>query len=70
MLEAARLSVPYMRTLWDAAEAKSRAAVLRAGVEFTTVNRASFEKAAAPLRASYLAKPQLERLYRAIRAAA
>lgn len=67
VLEAARLSVPYMRTLWDAAEAKSRAAVQRAGVQFTAVNRASFEAAAAPLRASYLEKPQLERLYRAIR---
>ena len=40
---------------------------MRAGVEFTTVNRAAFEAAAAPLRASYLVNPQLERLYLAIR---
>ncbi|HZF15064.1 MAG TPA: TRAP transporter substrate-binding protein [Steroidobacteraceae bacterium] len=65
--ETARLSVPYMRALWDKAEAESRAAVQKAGVEITSVDRAAFEAAAAPLRNSYLAAPALARLHRAIR---
>jgi tripartite ATP-independent transporter DctP family solute receptor len=68
--EAARLSVPYMRGLWDQAESASRAAIIRGGVAITAVDRAAFEAAAKPLRDSYLAKPELARLYRAIRAAA
>ena len=67
---AATQSVPYMRELWDRAEADSRAAVIAAGVSVTEVDRAAFHRAAQPVLSSYLEDAELERLYRDIRAAA
>ena len=67
---AATQSVPYMRELWDRAEADSRAAVIAAGVQVTEVDRAAFHRAAQPVLSSYLEDSELERLYRDIRAAA
>ena len=56
---AATQSVPYMRQLWDSSEASARAAVEKAGVTVTQVNRMAFRKAAAPLLASYMNDPEL-----------
>ncbi|HSD75315.1 MAG TPA: TRAP transporter substrate-binding protein [Steroidobacteraceae bacterium] len=67
---AATQSVPYMRELWDRAEAESRAAVIAAGVQVTEVDRAAFHRAAEPVLASYLKDPELQRLYAGIRALA
>jgi len=67
---AATQSVPYMRQLWDSSEASARAAVEKAGVTVTQVNRMAFRKAAAPLLASYMNDPELQRIYQEIRAVA
>jgi len=67
---AAVQSVPYMRTLWDTSEAQARAAVEKAGIRATPVNRAAFQKVAAPLLESYMKDPQLQRIYQEIRAVA
>jgi tripartite ATP-independent transporter DctP family solute receptor len=67
---AAAQSVPYMRTLWDSSEAASRAAVEKAGVRAIQVDRAAFQKVAAPILESYLKDPQLQRIYQEIRAVA
>jgi tripartite ATP-independent transporter DctP family solute receptor len=67
---AATASVPYMRTLWDSSEAASRAAVAKAGVRAIQVNRAAFQKVAAPILESYMKDPQLQRIYQEIRAVA
>jgi tripartite ATP-independent transporter DctP family solute receptor len=67
---AAAESVPYMRKLWDKSEAASRAAVEKAGVIVTQVDRAAFRKVAAPLLAAYMKDPLLQRVYQEIRAVA
>jgi tripartite ATP-independent transporter DctP family solute receptor len=67
---AATQSVPYMRTLWDRSEAASRAAVEKAGVRVLQVNRAAFQRVAAPMLESYMKDPQLQRIYQEIRAVA
>jgi len=67
---AAAQSVPYMRTLWDSSEAQARAAVEQAGIRATAVNRAAFQKVAAPIVESYMKDPQLQRIYQEIRAVA
>lgn len=67
---AAAESVPYMRKLWDTSEAASRAAVEKAGIQVTQVNRAAFQRVAAPLLAAYTKDPLLQRIYQEIRAVA
>jgi len=67
---AATRSVPYMRQLWDSSEAVARAAVEKAGVTITQVNRPAFQKVSAPLLAAYLANPELQQIYQQIRAVA
>jgi tripartite ATP-independent transporter DctP family solute receptor len=67
---AAAQSVPYMRTLWDTSEAEARAAVEKAGIRATPVNRAAFQKVTAPIVESYMKNPQLQRIYQEIRAVA
>jgi tripartite ATP-independent transporter DctP family solute receptor len=67
---AATQSVPYMRKLWDRAEAESRAAVIAAGVQVTEVDRAAFHGAAEPVLKAYLSDLELQRLYEDIRALA
>jgi TRAP-type C4-dicarboxylate transport system substrate-binding protein len=67
---AATQSVPYMRELWDRAEAESRAAVIAAGVQVTEVDRAAFHGAAEPVLKAYLSDLELQRLYEDIRALA
>jgi len=63
-------SVPYMRKLWDTSEETARAAVEKAGVRAIQVNRAAFQKVAAPIVESYMKDPQLLRIYQEIRAVA
>ena len=46
-----------MRTLWDEAEAKSRAAVLADGVQINDVNEQAFRAAAAPFVRGWLRDP-------------
>ena len=70
LLDVAAKSVPYMRGLWDRQESESRAAVEKAGVQVAQVDRRAFEKATAPMIASYLREPELRRLHRQIRALA
>jgi TRAP-type C4-dicarboxylate transport system substrate-binding protein len=59
-----------MRGLWDQAEAASKAKVLAAGIQVNEVDRAAFHQATAPLLRSYLKDPELDELYRGIRAVA
>ena len=59
-----------MRGLWDAAEERSRQAVLDAGVEINTVDQAAFVQATAPLLQRRLEPPGLRRLYDEIRSMA
>ncbi len=65
--EAARESVPFMRRLWDAAEATSRAAVLADGVKINEVDSAAFRRLTAPVLERHLQAPELRELYRSIR---
>jgi TRAP-type C4-dicarboxylate transport system substrate-binding protein len=67
---AAAQSVLYMRTLWDSSETASRAAVEKSGVHAIQVDRAAFQKVAAPILESYMKDPQLQRIYQEIRAVA
>jgi tripartite ATP-independent transporter DctP family solute receptor len=70
VVEAARASVPYMRTLWDQMEAESRALVLASGVKANDVDMAAFRKAAAPIHERYLADHASRDLFDGIRALA
>jgi TRAP-type C4-dicarboxylate transport system substrate-binding protein len=70
LLTTAARSVPYMRERWDRSEGESRAAVEKAGVKVTDVDREAFQKAAAPVLERYLKDTALNRLYRDIRALA
>jgi tripartite ATP-independent transporter DctP family solute receptor len=67
VVDVAEKSVPYMRGRWDRREADSRAAVEKAGVQVTEVDRAAFQAAVAPWRESYLRDPNLRRLHDRIR---
>jgi tripartite ATP-independent transporter DctP family solute receptor len=70
LLDIAQRSVPYMRGLWDQAEAASRDFVLAHGVRENDVDMAAFRAAAAPLLAAYRRDPRTDALYRAIQALA
>jgi tripartite ATP-independent transporter DctP family solute receptor len=67
---AATQSVTYMRELWDKAEEASKAKVVAAGVHVNEVDRAAFHRATAHVLEAYLQDPELDQLYRGIRAAA
>jgi tripartite ATP-independent transporter DctP family solute receptor len=67
VMEVARESVPYMRTLWDRMEAESRAAVLAAGVKSNDVDLPAFRNAAVPIHERYLRDSALRELYAGIR---
>lgn len=67
--QAAKDSVPYMRELWDAREAKSRAAVEAAGATITSeIDRQSFIDASQPVYDKFAADPALQELVKQIRA--
>jgi tripartite ATP-independent transporter DctP family solute receptor len=70
VLAAAEASVPYMRTLWDETEAKSRAAAIASGVQVTEVDRPAFRNATQPLLDAYLRDADLARLHATVREAA
>jgi tripartite ATP-independent transporter DctP family solute receptor len=70
LLELATRSVPYMRTLWDAAEQESRAAVRAAGIRMNAVDHAAFAAATRPLVERRLRAPELRSLYEEIRSLA
>jgi tripartite ATP-independent transporter DctP family solute receptor len=67
VVEAARESVPYMRTLWDKMEAESRAFVLAAGVQANDVDLPAFRKVAASIQEQYLADRSLRQIFHGIR---
>jgi tripartite ATP-independent transporter DctP family solute receptor len=67
LLSLATRSVPYMRELWDRAEAESRAHVTGAGVRVSEVDRAAFHGAAQPVLERHLHEATLARLHRGIR---
>ena len=67
LVEVAAQSVPMMRGLWDAYEAKSREHVLAHGVLANEVDRAAFQRSVAPLIDDYRRDAALDRQYRAIR---
>jgi tripartite ATP-independent transporter DctP family solute receptor len=70
VIEAARASVPVMRSLWDKMEAESRAHVLGAGVAANQADLAAFQRAAAPVLERYVQGNGLRTLYEGIRALA
>ena len=70
LLQLARESVPYMRSLWDRMEAESREHVLAAGIEVTEIDMPAFQRAAQPLLERYLESESLRSLYTQIRALA
>jgi TRAP-type C4-dicarboxylate transport system substrate-binding protein len=63
-------SVGYMRSLWDQAEATSRAAVQAAGVQINAVNMPAFRAVAEPFLRDWLNDPADMALYRSIRSLA
>jgi tripartite ATP-independent transporter DctP family solute receptor len=63
LLDIAQRSVPYMRSLWDKAEAASRDYVLGKGVRESDVDLDAFRAAAAPLLAAYRRDERLNALY-------
>jgi tripartite ATP-independent transporter DctP family solute receptor len=70
LTDLAAQSVPYMRQLWDTAEAQSRTAVLEAGVAINEVDRGAFVTATAPLLERWLDSAELRDLYDSIRSMA
>ncbi len=67
LLDIGKRSVEYMRSLWDESEKKSRDYVLANGVTANDVDRAAFERAAAPVVAKYREDADVDRYYRGIR---
>jgi tripartite ATP-independent transporter DctP family solute receptor len=70
LTDIATASVPYMRKLWDEAEAVSRAAVTADGVRINAVDTAAFHKAATPFVRGWLREPTEVALHDAIRSLA
>ena len=65
--KAARESVPFMRTLWDEREAKSRKVVEAAGSQIVTMtNRQEFVDAMKPVYAKFAGSPKLAGLVKRI----
>jgi tripartite ATP-independent transporter DctP family solute receptor len=58
--DAAKESVPYMRKLWDAKEAASRAAVEKGGAQIVTVDKKSFSDAMKPVYDKFITDPKLK----------
>lgn len=70
LLDIARRSVRIARDLWEVREASARAAAVAAGVVVGDVDEAAFRAAVEPMNAGYRRDAELDRLWRAIRAAA
>ena len=58
--DAAKESVPYMRKLWDAKEATSRAAVEKGGAQIVQVDKKSFSDAMKPVYDKFITDPKLK----------
>ncbi|MGS0744045.1 TRAP transporter substrate-binding protein [Glaciimonas sp. GG7] len=58
--QSAKESVPYMRQLWDAQEAKSRGIVEKSGVVITHPNKAEFEASMQPVYARFVTTPEMK----------
>lgn len=67
LLDIAARSVPYMRSLWDKSESDARDYVLARGVSANPVDRAAFQRSAAPVLARYRQDADVEKFYRGIR---
>jgi tripartite ATP-independent transporter DctP family solute receptor len=67
LLDIARRSVAYMRSLWDQSETDAREYVLARGVQANAVDRAAFGRAAAPVVERYRKDAEVDKYYRAIR---
>jgi TRAP-type C4-dicarboxylate transport system substrate-binding protein len=70
LIDAAQRSVPFMRELWDRAEAESLEKLRADGVHFNEVDLPAFRAAARPLLESLAADPVLRRTHSLIREAA
>ncbi|HEV8392227.1 MAG TPA: TRAP transporter substrate-binding protein [Dongiaceae bacterium] len=67
--KAAKESVPYMRELWDAQEARSRQTVEAGGATIITdIDRQGFVDAAKPVYDKFAADPKLQELIKQIQA--
>ena len=69
-LDIAERSVPYMRALWDKAEAASREFVLAHGVVENEADITAFRAAALPVLAQYRRDATTDAMYQSIRALA
>lgn len=70
LIETARESVPYMRSLWDRMEEDSRKHVIASGIQVCEIDQAAFHRAAQPVLERYLRTESLRTLYEQIRALA
>jgi tripartite ATP-independent transporter DctP family solute receptor len=68
LMQTARDSVPYMRTLWDRMEEDSRKHVIEAGIQISEIDAPAFRRAAQPMLERYLRSDSLRSLYEQIRA--
>jgi tripartite ATP-independent transporter DctP family solute receptor len=67
--KAAKESVPYMRELWDAREAKARATVEAGGATIVSeIDRQGFVDAAKPVYDKFAADPKLQNLIKQVQA--
>lgn len=64
--QAAKDSVPYMRKLWDEREAKSLATVKAGGAEIIQVDKASFQKAMAPVYDKFITDAKLKAMVKRV----
>jgi len=58
--EAAKLSVPYMRKLWDEKELESRKKVEAGGAQIVEVDKKSFQDAMKPVYEKFITDPKLK----------
>jgi tripartite ATP-independent transporter DctP family solute receptor len=63
---AAKESVPYMRKLWDAKEAASRAIVEKAGSQIVAVDKAPFQAAMKPVYDKFITDARLKDLVKRV----
>jgi tripartite ATP-independent transporter DctP family solute receptor len=63
---AAKASVAEQRKLWDAQEARSLAALQKAGVQFVEADKPAFQTLMAPVYARFVNTPELQRLVKAV----
>lgn len=66
--EAARQSVPYMRTLWDIKEVESRKKVEAGGAQVIEVDKKSFADAMKPVYDKFITDPKLKEMVKKVQA--